>query len=490
VINEVLTNPRDVNWDGGSQASQAQWLELYNGSGGTVCLGNWRITTADVAHPATLPAGQCMAAQGYLVIFKRDIGLDLAQGPLSLVDPNGNVADSVSPPALPPDQSYARLPDGSANWIVTTGPTLNSANVLPPEATSTPDLQATVFAVKTQLAVLDDDSPDATDAADARRRPSRSRKGQAFRMLSIADIRGLPDDTAVITSGTVTMPTGLWEPTRAYIQADGAGILIHSYGATSLRLGDTLNITGRVHHVRGEVEIAAIKNGEQASPGGILPAARLVAPGAIGGATEALLVQVAGRVDQLERDYATVADEAASARVFLYGRLNFGASALRDSTGVTIIGVVNAADGSPAEPAVRSYAQRLLVSTHRLVPRLVSDIVVQAAAAGSSSPSDARDPAVQPPTIGQAVASRSIGSAEPISVATAFVTPVLSSRGGLVGVRAQAAPGPNVLVLGSATAHMPRVWIAVGAGLLALGGGAASFLMLRWKGKERQPPGE
>jgi hypothetical protein len=32
--------------------------------------------------------------------------------------------------------------------------------------------------------------------------------------------------------------------------------------------------------------------------------------------------------------------------------------------------------------------------------------------------------------------------------------------------------------------------MAVGAGLLALGGGAASFLMLRWKGKEPRPSGE
>ena len=38
VINEVVTNPRDVDWNHDGQPAQAQWLELYNTTGATVCL--------------------------------------------------------------------------------------------------------------------------------------------------------------------------------------------------------------------------------------------------------------------------------------------------------------------------------------------------------------------------------------------------------------------------------------------------------------------
>jgi hypothetical protein len=490
LINEIVTNPRDVKWhvNGDEPLEQAQWLELYNSSGDSLCLANWWITTADQRQTAPFSSSQCIGPRQYLVVFRADLGVDLARAPIRLLDPGGRVADSVSPPALAPDYGYARIPDGSPNWTVTSGPTLRSANVLPPDPTATPDLQATAYAIQTQLASplsLDDDSPDATDASEPRRPKAKPRRGQVFQELAIWDIRGLPDDTAVITTGVVTMPTGMWEIDRAYIQANGAGILIHSYGGTPLGLGDRLTIRGRVHHIRGEVEIAAVKGGELVTPGGALPPPRVAAPNEIGPATEALLVQVAGRVDEIEREYATVADDGGSARVFLYDRLGFARASLRGVTSVTITGVVNASEGRAAELGTRSYAQRLLVSTHRLVPRLAGDINIRSGAATAAA-QETGAPGAEPArsrTQGQPESSTRGSVAASVAAPTAFVTPAFSS-GRPAAARPQPATAPpNVLVLGSRAAELPWLWIGVALGALLLaGGGIAAIFGPRWFG--------
>jgi hypothetical protein len=507
LLNELVTNPQSIDWDG--SGTPAQWLELYNATGAAIGLANWRITTADPTHPATLPAGQSIGAHAYLILFKRDTGLDLAQGPVRLLDANGATVDSISPPPLPADQSYARVPDGSANWVVDPSPTLNGANVVLAGGASGPDLQATAFAIQTQIAgplpappEFDDGSFDAADVAEARR--TRTPKSQPFRTLPIADIRTLPDDSPVIATGVVTLPTGLWDTARAYIQASGSGILIHSFGATALHLGDSLTIKGRVHHLRGEVEIAAVKNGEQVSPGGGLPAPRTVQPADVGGGTEALLIQVSGRIASIQRDYATVSDDSGSARVYLYSRLGLSAGALKPGDTVTLTGVVNAADGSTAEDTTgRSYAQRVLTASHRVVPRLTGDIVVggvplgPTAAASARSGSSRREPsAANQPASARTGSEQSQPGAAALRAGapTPFVTPVLSSRQPLAGPALAGTPAASVLVLGgvNSAALPPWVWmcVALGAGLILGGAGVALAPRLRRSATAVQPAEE
>ncbi|HVA25931.1 MAG TPA: lamin tail domain-containing protein [Chloroflexota bacterium] len=502
LLNELLTNPRQVNWDGSGTPTQAQWIELYNPTDSTISLAYWRITTANQATPAVLPAGQSIGSHSYLVLFKRDLGLDLAQGAVSLLDPNGNTVDSVSPPVLPPDQSYARIPDGSANWQVDGSPTLGGSNILLTGPMATPDLEATVFAIQTQVAgplpsppvapQLDDGSLDATDLANGRRQPVRSRKGQAFRTLSISDVRDLPDDTPVITTGVVTMPTGLWDAARAYIQANGSGILIHGFGATSLHLGDTLTIKGRIHHLRGEVEVAAVKDGEQVTPGGAMPAPRTIAPGAVGSGTEALLVQVSGHVASVARDYATIADDAGSAPLYLYSRLALPAGSLKVGDMASITGVVNAAEAT-AGPSTRTYAQRVLTATHRLVPRLAGDLVVGGVplgptAAASEPLSSRRRPSssARPGAGGTGTGSQTSQPAEAIATPTAFVTPALAGHEAAAGSTGAPTPASNVLLLQdrSSSGPPPWIWICVGLGLGLIVGGAGVALAPRLRGKK------
>jgi hypothetical protein len=463
-----------------------------------VSLVNWRIANADQSTQRYFAAGTVISAHSFLVRFRSQLDMDLSRGPVSLLDANGNVMDSVSAPQLVPDQSYARLPDGSNTWITAASPTLNSPNVLPPDPTATPDLQATVFAIQTQVAQplpsppafpeLDDGTIEDANDPPASRRPRASRAPQAFQSLAIADIRGLPDETPVTTSGVVTMPTGLWDTSRAYIQANGAGILVHSFGGGALRLGDTLTIKGRVHHLRGEIEIAAIKNGEQVSSGGGLPAALPIVPAGVGAGTEALLVQISGRLEGIEREYATITDDMGSARVFLYSRLNFGAGALKAGANVSVVGVVNAAESSAANAPLGTFAQRSVASTHRLVPRLVGDILVDGVPQTAPAPSNRETPSERSPAargsqgrLAIQPAVRATDSAAPIGASPgdtpfAFATPFLSSRQGAPAAGSASSPAP-VLVLTGVTSGSPPLWLwlalGIGLGLLAGGGVAA-----------------
>jgi hypothetical protein len=233
------------------------------------------------------------------------------------------------------------------------------------------------------------------------------------------------------------------------------------------------------------VEIAAVNGGELARPGGEPPQPRVAAPNDIGPGTEALLVQIAGRVDDIERDYATVADGGGSARVFLYDRLSFARASLRGVASVTITGVVNASESRAAETGSRSYAQRLLVSTHRLVPRLAGDITVQGSAASAVAQERApgAEPPARPPTQGQPGSSTRGGTAASLAAPTAFATPAFSS-GRPAAARAQPTQAPpNVLVLASRAVELPWLWIGVGLGALLLaGGGIAAIFGSRWFG--------
>jgi hypothetical protein len=501
VINEVLSNPQKIAWDraGSEPISEMAWLELYNVTGSGVDVHGWFIVAGDPNHPAVLGLGTVIPANGYLVLFGTLMGLNLANNPISLADAYGNAIDSISVPSLPADQSYARIPDGSSNWQIDPSPTLGGANVLLAPA-ATPDLQATAAAIETLVAqplpsppAFDDDLPDATDQ-ETGRRSEHPRKGQPYQSLSIAEIRGLADDAPVTTSGVVTLPTGLWETSRAYIQ-DQAGILIHVFGDQQLRLGDSATIRGRVHHFHGEVEIAAVKGGLQVSAGGAVPDAVVTAPGGVGPGTEALLVEIGGRVSSVARDYAIVADDAGSARVFLYAKLGSRPESLVVGQPVGVTGVVNSA-GQEAQAAAGTDP-RQLSGSHRLLPRSLADIIIGALAAAPGSAEDRARSRSRGSAAGQPEGSSRAagpGLAFPGATPTPFVTPVLSGQ--KVGSAAGQPGAATLMLLGGGIGRGPGwVWtlIAVGAGLVA-GGGASAVLWWRQRrakaGMERVPAEE
>ena len=98
--------------------------------------------SADIAFH--FPFGSDIPAHGYLIVFPETYALSnsMLNGNTMRLTFSGTVIDLVSTPTLRPDTSYARIPDGSANWQITTNPTIDTRNQsstqVPPTPTRVP----------------------------------------------------------------------------------------------------------------------------------------------------------------------------------------------------------------------------------------------------------------------------------------------------------------------------------------------------------------
>ena len=130
MINEVLSAPRTVDWDGDGKANAAdEWIELFNATGRPVDLSGWRLETEKVGSSVyRIPRGTTLRAGAILVFYQRQtrLKLDDAGGTVRLVDRGGKVANSVRYGALSPDASYSR--DAKNAWHGDWPPSPGSAN--------------------------------------------------------------------------------------------------------------------------------------------------------------------------------------------------------------------------------------------------------------------------------------------------------------------------------------------------------------------------
>lgn len=145
LINEVLNQPAS-SWNcsdaPGSHSFVADsWIELYNPQRQALDLYavHAKISLAGAADWYYLPSGSIIAADSFLVLFPLKAlavssptlwNLTLTIGAITI--------DQVSVPALQPDQSYARVLDGSKDWQVTSMPSIaltNGSAAPPPTAT-------------------------------------------------------------------------------------------------------------------------------------------------------------------------------------------------------------------------------------------------------------------------------------------------------------------------------------------------------------------
>ena len=145
LINEVLLTPNST-WNC-SEPNRTftpggdSWVELYNPRSQPYNLyaAHASFDTGPNTLASYLPLGAAIAPHGYLVLFPSAIiGTLVIHANLRLVIA-GVTIDQVKVPALPADQSFARIPDGSNFWRITNTPTIDSSNMasqVNPTATS------------------------------------------------------------------------------------------------------------------------------------------------------------------------------------------------------------------------------------------------------------------------------------------------------------------------------------------------------------------
>jgi hypothetical protein len=147
LINEILNNPAST-WNcselaGTSSISTDAWVELYNPQNQPFNLYEARasLDSGSLDKAYHFPFGASIASHGYLVIFPEAYSLSntsIAGNTIRLIFGGVTIIDLVSLPTLAPDTSYARIPDGSANWQITTNPTIDASNLSSTQVASTP----------------------------------------------------------------------------------------------------------------------------------------------------------------------------------------------------------------------------------------------------------------------------------------------------------------------------------------------------------------
>jgi len=134
LINEVLSLP-ESSWNCSEQnkafsINNDSWVELYNPQSQPYNLyaAHASFDTGPNTLPDYLPLGAAIAPHGYLVLFPSVFsGILIIKANLRLII-SGVTIDQISIPTLSPDQSYARIPDGSNSWQITDTPTIDARN--------------------------------------------------------------------------------------------------------------------------------------------------------------------------------------------------------------------------------------------------------------------------------------------------------------------------------------------------------------------------
>jgi hypothetical protein len=170
MINEVLSNPKST-WNcsepqGSYSQSTDSWVELYNPQSQPLDLyaARAQISVDGGSNLYLFPFGTAIAPGGFLVVFPlaglhtyppANWNVMLAFG--------GTIIDQVNLPTLVSDQSYARVPDGKANWQLVGQPTIDASNNASGQpVTATPT--KTPSPTKTPKAPKGTGSPGSTEA--------------------------------------------------------------------------------------------------------------------------------------------------------------------------------------------------------------------------------------------------------------------------------------------------------------------------------------
>jgi len=322
-INEVLTSSR-ADPEGAGNG----WIELFYEGEEMIFLENWRIDDSDPTTPPHRILNRYRMYSGdFMLLFYGETGLRLnPRGDVvRLYRPDGSLADEVTAPALDPDRSIGRYPDGgtalSTQWLPTPGESNGSRGAVPtptPLPTSTPE-----------------PAPTSTPTPIPEPDPER---------VSIAEARSSSPGRQVHVEGTVTAPAHLLGAKRLYVQDSTGGILVVVPEETpTFAPGDILAVRGTTGSYFGERALRAETPG-----GGVLPtgstdplSAKHIASGEVGPATEGLLVQVAGELTEVAKPGVRVDDGSGAARVHIVDSTGIAWPSPRRGDTLAVVGIVS-----------------------------------------------------------------------------------------------------------------------------------------------------
>jgi hypothetical protein len=133
-INEVLIQPKST-WNcsepsGTYLVKMDSWIELYNSTDQPLDLyaSHAQVSLDGGTSWYVLPLGSVIEPLKFLVIFPQEQKQVSSTTWNIVLDIDGTAVDQVVTPALEPEQSYARIPDGTGAWQTVGQPTIDASN--------------------------------------------------------------------------------------------------------------------------------------------------------------------------------------------------------------------------------------------------------------------------------------------------------------------------------------------------------------------------
>ena len=337
-LNEILTSPQNVDWDGDGVADFLdEWVEIYNGGSTAADLSGWRLWRGQIGADGLpdgyyyqLPSESILPAGGFMLIFRSqsDLHLPARKGSLHLVRGDGRIADSFTWAGFPGyDRSFSRYPDGNGPWL---------------RIHVTPGQPNRPFPTPRPTPVKDNDG------------------GLGVGVEPIARVHQLAADTRVTVEGVVTVPDGLFNARTVYIQDATAGLKLYLRRGNypDLRSGDQLRATGylRDYHGQRELSIPGPTWMTYLGPGAS-PQPRFVRTGGIDETLESRLVMVVGKITGFRENNFWVDDGSGGVKITVDPDLPWRRPYFEQGDTWSVVGVVSQYD-----------------ETRRILPRYEFDI--------------------------------------------------------------------------------------------------------------------
>jgi len=337
-LNEVLTSPKNVDWDGDGVADHLdEWVEIYNGGSTPADLAGWRLWRGQLGDNGLpdgyyyeLPSGTILSPGGFMLIFRSqsDLHLPARNGDLHLVRPDGRLADSYSWSGFPDfDRSFSRYPDGDGPW--------KRIHVTPGR-------------------------PNRTFSTPRPTQSSGNNSGLGVGVESIARAYQLAADTRITVEGVVSVPPGLFNSKTVYIQDAMRGLKLYLRRGNypDLRTGDHLRVTGYLRDYHGQRELSIPGQTWVTFLGqGAAPRPRFVRTGAVGEVYESRLVMVVGQVTGFRQNSFWLDDGSGGAKITVDSDLPWQRPYFEKGDTWAVVGVVTQYD-----------------DTYRINPRYQTDI--------------------------------------------------------------------------------------------------------------------
>ncbi len=337
LISEIFPNPDSKN-------ALKEFIELYNPNDEPIDLAGF--TISDASNRTYTFKNKIIEPQEHLALFQTEskISLNNDGDNLTLKNSSGQTVAQLSYQKAPQNYSLALSGNGQYQWtnIITPG----QANKIsaPPTAKISVGSKTTT----NKNVVLS---------------------------VPLENIRDYDDGQKIKTTGTVSVEPGILGANIFYLAGSGIQVYCYKKDFPDLKPGDIIEITGELSQSGGEKRLkitdrSAIKIISHGQP----PTPHPVTASDIGENYEGSLVTIKGQIIEIKGRYIYLDDGSDEAKIYLKESINNKDLNIKDADRLAVTGIVSQTSGG-----------------YRLLPRYVSDIIVETASSSAVS-TTASDP--------------------------------------------------------------------------------------------------